>query len=38
LFPQPLAPIVKAVHERDYLRTATDAQLQALVRETGLSR
>jgi iron complex transport system substrate-binding protein len=37
LFPEPLAPVVKASHARYCERTPTAAQVQALVRESGLS-
>ena len=38
LFPEPPAPVVKGFHARHYRRTPTDTQVQALVRESGLSR
>jgi iron complex transport system substrate-binding protein len=38
LFPEPLAPVVKAFHARHYHRPPTDAQVQTRVRESGLSR
>jgi hypothetical protein len=38
LFPEPLAPIMKAFHTRHYHLTSSDAQLRALLEGTGLPR
>ena len=38
LFPEPLAPVVKAFHARYYHRTPTYAQVAALMQGTGLAR
>jgi len=37
LFPEPLAPVVKAFHTRYCQRTPSDAQVRGLMRETGLA-
>ena len=36
LFPEPLAPMVKAFHARYYHRTPTQAQLRELMRQAGI--
>ena len=38
LFPEPLAPVVKAFHARYYHRTPSDARVRELMRGTGLAR
>ena len=38
LFPEPLAPVVKAFHACCYHRTPTDAQVSALLQGTALPR
>lgn len=38
LFPEPLAPVVKAFHTRYYHRTPSDAQVREPMRGTGLER
>ena len=38
LFPEPLAPVLKARHTRYYRRTPSGAELRALMEAAGLPR